>query len=110
MLLFRDSNDRNFWHKILEELRAGTFIAQAEYDTSVLSSLSRNIALIDTLVNIDINDLKNDKKMKLENHQVMNEFTYELDFMMCFFNFVGMRRFSDLWPVDLYANGNERNV
>jgi hypothetical protein len=62
VLLFRDNTEQNFWHKIITELWAGVSIAYEECDTTVLHKISRHIALIDTLANIDYNEPTNDNK------------------------------------------------
>ena len=64
MLKFKDVYEQHFWHTIITELWAGVSIAQEECDTTVLVKISRNIALMDALANIDINEVTNDKKSR----------------------------------------------
>ncbi len=72
MLLFKDNYEQNFWYKIIWELWSGVSIAQEECDTTVFHKISRHIALMDTLANIDYNESTIDKKSKQGNNQVIN--------------------------------------
>jgi len=71
VLRFKDNYEQNFWYKIIWELWSGVSIAQAECDTTVLYKISRHIALMDTLANIDYSDSTTDKKLKQGNNQVI---------------------------------------
>jgi hypothetical protein len=73
VLLFRDTIEQNFWHNIITELWAGVTIAYEECDASVSQKVSRHIALIDTLVNIDYNGSINDNK---GNNQVVQRILF----------------------------------
>ncbi len=72
MLLFKDNNEQNFWYKFITELWAGVSIAYAECDTTGLYKISRHIALMDTLANIDYNESNTDKK----SNQVIKDLEY----------------------------------
>jgi hypothetical protein len=72
MLIFKDNYEQNFWFKIIWELWSGVSIAQEECDTTVFHKISRHIALMDTLANIDYNESTIDKKSKQGNNQVIN--------------------------------------
>jgi hypothetical protein len=71
MLIFKDNYEQNFWYKIIWELWSGVSIAQEECDTTVFHKISTNIALMDTLANIDYSDSTTDKKSKQGNNQVI---------------------------------------
>jgi len=70
-LIFKDNYEQNFWYKIIWELWSGVSIAQEECDTTVFHKISTNIALMDTLANIDYNDSTTDKKSRQKNNQVI---------------------------------------
>ncbi len=55
-LIFKDTHEQDFWYKIISELWSGVSIAQQQCDTTVLHTISKHIALIDTLINIDYNE------------------------------------------------------
>ena len=75
ILLCKDSQEQNFWYKIIQELWFAVAIAQKECDTIILHKVSRHIDLIDTLASMDYNKqilpTKSTEKPKQNYHQVI---------------------------------------
>jgi hypothetical protein len=57
VLIFKDTQEQNFWQKVMHELWTGVLTAQEQCDTTVFHKAARHIALIDTLTKIDYNEL-----------------------------------------------------
>ncbi len=65
-LFFQNNRQQELWYTLIIELWSGLTIAHEQCDTTVLSKASRQIALMDTLANIDYDE----ETMSLVNRQL----------------------------------------
>ncbi len=92
-LFFKTNQEQDLWYTIIVELWSGLTIAHERFDTAVLNTASRNVALMDTLSNIDYDEetmLVNDQQLtslRQKSKQHHNEVILHLFFENKILNF-----------------------